>query len=139
MISLVKLTVLFENPFWIGVFEIEEDKCYKVCKVTFGAEPKEAEVLEFVVRNYYKLRFTTANVEDNIGATKSINPKRVQRQIRKQLDKKEIGTKAQNALKEQYEKNKIQRKKLSKERRETEEERKFQLKAEKRKEKHRGH
>ena len=36
-----RLTVLFEEPFWVGVFErISEDRL-SVCKVTFGAEPKD--------------------------------------------------------------------------------------------------
>ena len=33
------LTILFENPFWVGLLErIDGDK-YKICKITFGAEP----------------------------------------------------------------------------------------------------
>jgi len=40
MVIRSSLTVLFENPFWIGLYErIEGDK-YEVCKITFGAEPK---------------------------------------------------------------------------------------------------
>lgn len=32
------LTILFENPFWIGLFErIDGDK-YEVFKITFGAD-----------------------------------------------------------------------------------------------------
>ena len=34
------LTILFENPFWIGLFErINGDK-YGVCKITFGADDR---------------------------------------------------------------------------------------------------
>lgn len=34
------LTILFENPFWIGLFErIDGDK-YEVCKITFGADDR---------------------------------------------------------------------------------------------------
>ena len=40
------LTILFEDPFWIGLYErFDEDK-YEVCKITFGAEPKDYEVYE---------------------------------------------------------------------------------------------
>ena len=35
------LKVFFENPFWVGVFERIEDGKLSVCKVTFGAEPKD--------------------------------------------------------------------------------------------------
>ena len=36
-----KLTVFFEDPFWVGVSERISDDKLSVCKVTFGAEPKE--------------------------------------------------------------------------------------------------
>lgn len=35
------LTVYFEDPFWVGVFERIDDGKLSVCKVTFGAEPKD--------------------------------------------------------------------------------------------------
>ena len=38
------LTVTFEAPFWIGLYERESDGAYEVCKITFGAEPKDYEV-----------------------------------------------------------------------------------------------
>lgn len=42
-----KLTVLFEDPFWIGLYEREYNGRYEVCKITFGAEPKDYEVYDF--------------------------------------------------------------------------------------------
>lgn len=36
-----QLTVYFEDPFWVGVFERITGGKLSVCKVTFGAEPKE--------------------------------------------------------------------------------------------------
>ena len=41
------LTVFFEDPFWVGVFERIEDGKLSVCKVTFGAEPKDYEVWDY--------------------------------------------------------------------------------------------
>lgn len=42
------LTILFEDPFWIGLYErFGEDK-YEVCKITFGAEPKDYEIYDFL-------------------------------------------------------------------------------------------
>ncbi|WP_252213667.1 YjdF family protein [Clostridium sp. VAP41] len=139
MLISVKLTVLFNEPFWIGVFEIEEDEYYKVSKVTFGSEPKESEIFNFVLKNYYSLKFILQEVEDEKYLKKRENPKRVQRAIKKELKSKGIGTKAQIAIKEQYETNKIQRKKKSKEENESEQIRKFQIKQNKKKEKHKGH
>ena len=43
-IDSTKLTVFFEAPFWIGVFERIERRKLSVCKVVFGAEPKDYEV-----------------------------------------------------------------------------------------------
>ena len=48
----VKLTVYFEDPFWIGIFERSIDEKLSVCKVIFGAEPKDNEVLELVLNRY---------------------------------------------------------------------------------------
>ena len=57
-----KLTVFFEEPFWVGVFECVSDGKLSVCKVTFGAEPKDYEIYDFVLKNYYRLRFSPAVV-----------------------------------------------------------------------------
>ena len=54
------LKVFFENPFWVGVFERIEDGKLSICKVTFGAEPKDYEVLEYVLQHYYELVFSQA-------------------------------------------------------------------------------
>ena len=47
--TICTLTVYFENPFWVGVFERIEGGKLSVCKVTFGAEPKDYEVWSFVL------------------------------------------------------------------------------------------
>ena len=47
-----KLTVFFELPFWIGVFERVEDGKLTVAKITFGAEPKDYEVYDFILHYY---------------------------------------------------------------------------------------
>ena len=39
-----KLTVLFDPPFWIGLFERERAGRYEACRVVFGAEPRDIEV-----------------------------------------------------------------------------------------------
>ncbi len=131
-----KLTVFFEEPFWVGVFERVSDGKLSVCKITFGAEPKDYEVYEFILKNYYQLRFSPA-VATDVKET-SRNPKRVQRAVRKQVQNIGIGTKSQQALKLQQEQLKTERKTVSREQREAEKQRQFELKQQKRKEKHRG-
>lgn len=131
-----KLTVYFEDPFWVGVFERIENGKLSVCKVTFGAEPKDYEVWEFVLKNYYRLRFSPS--VDVAVKTETANPKRLQREARKQTALSGIGTKSQQALQLQREESKLERKTLSREQREAEKQRQFELKQQKRKEKHRG-
>lgn len=132
-----KLTVFFEEPFFVGVFEKTDGKRLSVCKVTFGAEPTDAEIYAFILRYYNRLKFTKP-VKASIKQ-KADNPKRRSRAARKQLEKVGIGTKSQQALKKQYEENKLERKQQSREQREAEKQRLFELKQQKRKEKHRGH
>lgn len=131
------LTILFEDPFWIGLFEKREDNQLQVCKVTFGAEPTEQEVLEFVDKNWNLLKYSRP-IETEVKQNPK-NPKRQLREARNQTQNSGIGTKSQQALKLQQEENKQERKALSKEQKEAEKERKFELKQAKRKEKHRGH
>lgn len=133
----VKLTVFFEEPFWVGVFEWLSDGKLSVCKVTFGAEPKDYEVLDFILRHYSGLKFSPA-VETE-GRQTADNPKRKQRMAKKQLQSSGIGTKSQQALQMQREEMKTERRQISREQREIEKQRQFDLKQQKRKEKHRGH
>lgn len=132
-----KLTVFFEEPFWVGVFERMENSRLSVAKVTFGAEPKDAEVYEWILKHYTRLRFSpavTACVKEDTR-----NPKRRQRDIRKQLQHTGIGTKSQQALKLQQEQNKQERKIRTRAQREADERRSYELRQQKKKEKHKGH
>ena len=131
-----KLIVFFEEPFWVGVFERIENGKLSAAKVTFGAEPKDYEVYEFVLKHYYDLQFSPA-VAVVVKETKQ-NPKRIQRDIKKSLAKTGIGTKSQRALKLQYEQNKQNRKAKSREEKQAEANRQFELKHQKKKDKHRG-
>ena len=131
-----RLTVFFEESFWVGVFERISEGKLSVCKVTFGAEPKDYEIYDFVLRNYYQLRFSPAVATDVKETGRS--PKRVQREVRKQIQNTGIGTKSQQALKLQKEQMKTERKTVNREQREAEKQRQFELKQQKRKEKHRG-
>lgn len=132
-----KLTVFFEEPFWVGVFEQISNGKLSVCKVTFGAEPKDYEVWDFVLKHYYALKFSPS-IQSEVKQTAD-NPKRRQREARKQTQTSGIGTKSQQALQMQREEMKTERKQTSKEQREAEKQRQFDLKQQKRKAKHKGH
>ena len=132
------LTVLFEDPFWIGLFEVTDEEGLHVCKVTFGAEPTGQEIIEFVEKNWHKLKYSEG-IETTSTLEIKKSPKRQLREARKQMVSQGIGTKSQQALKMQQERNKVERKQLSKAEREAERQRKFDLRQTKKKEKHKGH
>lgn len=133
----LKLTVYFKNPFWIGIFEKSIDEKLSVCKVIFGAEPKDNEVLEIVLNRYSKLKYSPEIQYEKVFKEK-VNPKRVQRDVKKQLHNKGVGTKSQQALKLQQDQNKTLRKMKTKEQKELEKENLYSLKQQKRREKHKG-
>ncbi|MDO5111770.1 MAG: YjdF family protein [Clostridia bacterium] len=133
-----RLTVFFEDPFWVGMYEREADGQYAVCKITFGPEPKDYEVYQYFLDHWRMLRFSPA-IEAAISEERRRNPKRVQREAQRAVQNTGVGTKAQQALQLQREQGKQAHKAVSKAQREAEAERLFALKQEKRKEKHRGH
>ena len=133
------LTVLFEDPFWIGLFEMIDQNGLRACKVTFGAEPTEKEVMEFVDKNWHRLQFSQAVEVPTESEGAKVNPKRQLREAKKQMQSQGVGTKSQQALKLQQEQNKTERKQRTKAERDAEKQRLFELRQTKKKEKHRGH
>lgn len=132
------LTVLFEDPFWVGIFERNDGKHYSVAREVFGAEPTDIEVYQFVISKLSTLRFTTPIKEDKKKIRK-INPKRLQREVIKSSQKATGVSKAQDVMRIELEKNKKISKEKSKLRKEMEEQRKFDLKQAKKKKKQKGH
>ena len=120
----------------MGIFERIEDGKLSAAKVTFGAEPKDCEVQEYIQKWYFSLKFSPV-VETVVKDIKR-NPKRMQREAKKQMLEIGIGTKSQQALKLQQEQNKQERKEKSRKRKEAEEQRMFELKQRKKREKHKG-
>ena len=135
--SCITLTVFFDGQFWVGIFERIDSGKLTVARVVFGAEPKDQQIHEYVLLNYFKLCFSPP-VEGVKVQTIASNPKRRQRQIA-QSNEKGIGTKSQQAMKLLQEAGKAVRRERTKEQREAEEQHKYDLHVEKKKAKHRGH
>ncbi|ACA46217.1 DUF2992 family protein [Clostridium botulinum] len=135
---MIKLTVLFDEPFWIGIFEKQDQDKIQICRVVFGQEPKDYEVYDFILKNYYNLKFSNSIAIDK-NPKKEINPKRMQRKIKKTVQENGIGTKAQQALKLDYENKKTERKIRSKEDREKLKKLKFEKRQQKKAKKKKGH
>jgi hypothetical protein len=133
----VTLTVFFEDPFYIGLFERVEGGRLTVAKVVFGAEPSDGEVYGWLQENFFRMKFSPA-VEGAKVIRIAANPKRRQRQAAK-AGETGIGTRSQQAMQLALEAAKAQRQIRTREWREAEEERKFQLRREKKKAKHLGH
>ena len=58
------LTILFEAPFWVGIYERTYGSTYQVCKITFGSEPKDYEIYALILTKYTSLKFSDPiNVE----------------------------------------------------------------------------
>lgn len=133
----IQLTVYFEAPFWVAVFERWEEKQLSACKVTFGAEPKDYELWAFILQNYNRLKFSPALKAPQKKSAD--NPKRRQRNARKQMQNCGVGTKSQQALAALQEEKKAEQKQKNRIRKETEKQQRFEQRQQKRKEKHRGH
>ncbi len=133
------LRILFEPPFWIGLYERWEGSAYEVCRTVFGAPPTDAEIYCWIQKNWSQLQFTQA-INTRTRHTEHRNPKRQQREIRKLLYKNPVsGTWAQQAIQQQRERNKATKRTEGKKRREAEQARQFALRQEKKKARHRGH
>ena len=131
-----RLTVYFEDPFWVGVFERRTGGTVSACKVTFGAEPRDREVLSFVLREYDRLEFGPG-VKD-CGRTVTPTYAKLKKLARREVERKGVGTKSQQALQAQRELQAVERKQRSRQRREAEKDRLYEMKRQKRREKHRG-
>lgn len=129
------LTVYFEKPFWICVFEQVDQGKVSVSRIIFATEPSDRQIWNYILYHYQELSFSSP-VEANIRPAVK-NPKRRQRAVKKQMRTK-IGTKSQQALQRQQEQNKQERSQKDRERKALEKEKKYQIKQQKKKKKRKG-
>lgn len=132
----VTLHVFFENPFWVGIYECNEHGRMRTSRMIYGKEPSDQEVYASLPQ--LSLRTLSPPVTTKIKAQRK-NPKRVQREVHKQLHSTYTGTKSQQALQLLREEQKKERFRKSKEIQKEEKIRKFEQKQQKKKEKHKGH
>lgn len=136
------ITVMFDSPFWIVLFERIEKGKYSVAKEILGtSEPTNAEIAFFFDRlDYSKIRYSSPIEEEKIIRHK-VNFKRMQRESKKatqQSNCKHTYSKAHEELKKLQERSKAEKKVHTKIEKEQEKERKFELKQNKKKQKMRG-
>ena len=134
--SRASFTVFFEDPFWVGVYEREEPGGLTACRVVFGAEPKDGEFYEWMLQNWAQLHFGPPLAD--VRRPREENPKRARRMARRSLAVQGVGTKAQQALALARGAGKQARAAARREQEQADRERRFALRVQRRKEKHRG-
>jgi len=136
--KMIRLTVYFEDPFWVGVFQRTDGEIFGVYRYVFGSEPTDKEVYEFIRENFLNIRFTFGLLAEG-DREKSSRPKKMRKKVSKELNKQSVGTKAQIELKKQREERKRGKAVKYKQKKEMKDEIKYERKKRKKKEKHRGH
>ena len=135
----MRLTVYFESPYWIGLLEEERGGLLYVGRHIFGAEPSDAEVYDFVLHEMTTLQARmTVGVPIESELVRSVNPKRMAREVRRELAQGNIPSKAQEAMRMQIEVNKVEHKQQSREERDALRAYKREVAHAKAKAKHRG-
>lgn len=130
-------TVLFQPPFWVGIAERWEESGYSAAKVTFGPEPTDAQLYQWIQKEWHRLKFSPA-AEGERPATERKNPKRAQREAREATRQQGVSTRAQQALSRQREQEGLARKREAKGREEQRRQEKYLLRQQKKREKKRG-
>jgi hypothetical protein len=135
----MQLTIFFDSPFWVGVLEEEHAGTLYAARQVFGAEPSDQQVYEFVLHDLAALRAQmVAGVTAADRPVKRLNPKRLQREIRRDLARAGVSSKAHEALRLQLEQHKQSRQEITREQRDAEREHKRAIQRDKARQKHRG-
>ena len=130
-------TVLFQPPFWVGIAERWETEGYSAARVVFGPEPTDAQIYQWLEREWHRLNFSPA-AEGERPAAERKNPKRTQREAQAAIRDRGVSTRAQEALSRQREQEGAARKREAKGRREQERQAKYLLRQQKKRAKKRG-
>jgi hypothetical protein len=137
------ITILFDAPFWVALFERTEKGEYSVARVVIStSEPASVEIADFLDNlDFDKLQYTKPIATEKIRKEK-ISSKKQQKLTKKASTDgavKYVYSKAQMLLKEQFEANKKKKKIVTKQQKEEIEQRKFDIRQQNKKEKDMGH
>ena len=136
----MRLTILFDAPYWIGLLEWEEAGLLYAARHIFGAEPSDQEIYHFVQHDLLRLHAqVTIGVPIESRSATHMNPKRMQRAIRRAIAADGIPDKAFEAMRLQIEQHKIERRQISKAERDAERSHQREMAHAKARARHRGH
>lgn len=135
----MKLTVFYEDPFWVGIVERENDGQVQAGRYVFGSEPSLQEIWEFVGRELPRVAESLGcAVELDKTSRLAGNPKRRAREAAKESRGRGVGTASQRAIQQELEQRKLQSRAESKALREERAAYKREVARQKAKAKHRG-
>ncbi|HUW41396.1 MAG TPA: YjdF family protein [Rectinemataceae bacterium] len=137
-----QFTIYFEGPFWVGVLEVDEDGEFVVARHVFGAEPSNAQLLDFMLHRYHLMRRThSAAAAAAAGAVRTDErlpgAKRAIREARREMSRG-LSTRARSALSSAREASKEERSIRERGAGRAEAVRRFELRSERRAERRRG-
>jgi len=135
----MKLTVFFEGEWWLGIVEEVRGGKLRAVRHVFGAEPYDAEVMEFVQREMIpRIEAVSQSAYVKPMDERRINPKRLARQAGQEIKRVGASDAAKDSLMRELEHRKKVRRVETHEMREAEKERKREIAVQKAKQKHRG-
>ena len=137
------LTLMFDGKFYSALLQRDNDKMTALAKHIFGAEPSDAELYEFTLKELKDLKFTDpVDMAENLVARCKISFKRMQRQVKKEMRESNLKkeTHSQEEMRLKLEKGaKLAKRKVSREQRDQDKKDEFALKQKKKKKKLKGH
>lgn len=133
-------TVFYDDPFWVGILERTDEKGYWIGRHVFGAEPSNAEIWSFASNDFPAMRIELVYHSDDELRKPPIksNRKRAQREAARQ-QRQGLRAYTHQALQDQYKARKEDQLQNIKTLKEKNQERRFLMKQQKKKEKTRGH
>lgn len=141
MTNSLKLTILFDTPFYKGIFENQIDNKYFVAIINLGTSlPKTRDIYQLITQRWQTITFYPSS-EKSTQYIKNISIKKMQKKARQNKHKtiNFSGTRAQRVLKKQHENLKLHRKQVCKKQKMLDKQERFELKQLKRRKKHKGH
>lgn len=132
----MELSIFYNGQFFVALVEYKMVNNSKFIQYTFGNEPDDLEVLDFIHHQLMKSIDDVQTIVCTKNISRKVNPKRLQRQIAKEQKKPKYSTQAQIAIKKELE---LKKKQKRKEKRDAFQKRKREIKKVKAKEKHKGH
>ncbi|CAM3266906.1 TPA: YjdF family protein [Staphylococcus aureus] len=111
----MELSIFYNGQFFVALVEYKMENKSKFIQYTFGNEPDDIEVLDFIHHQLMKMIDDVQTIVYTKNISRKVNPKRLQRQIAKEQKKPKYSTQAQIAIKKELELKKKQKRKNYKE------------------------